>query len=54
MNSSANNESAIIRNMSRIKDNETQSIQALEKCANAARETEACGQYEWINKSDEK
>lgn len=36
-----------------IKDDETQSLLDLEVCANAARETEACGQYEWIKSSDE-
>jgi len=33
--------------------NEIRSLQHLENCANAARQTEACGQYEWVNKSDE-
>ena len=36
-----------------IKENEKQSLNDLEICANAARETEAYGQYEWINTSDE-
>ncbi|MCZ6805198.1 MAG: hypothetical protein O7D86_15070 [Proteobacteria bacterium] len=40
--------------LSEIKDNDSRSLQYLENCANAARETEACGQYEWINTSDEK
>jgi len=53
MITSANNESAVIMNISKIKDNEIQSLQDLEKCANAARETEAGGQYEWLNTSDE-
>ena len=54
MNTRANNDSAIIRNISAIKNDERQSLLDLEKCAKAARETEACGQYEWINTSDEK
>ncbi len=53
MNTSANNENAVIRNRSELKDDETQSLLDLENFANAARETEACCQYEWINTSDE-
>ena len=51
MIASANN--AAVRNSSEIKNDETQSLLDLENCANAAREAEACGQYEWINTSDE-
>jgi hypothetical protein len=35
------------------RDNESRSLKHLEDTANAARETEGYGQYEWINKSDE-
>ncbi len=40
-------------NTTEKKENETRSLQQLEDCANAARETEAHDQYEWFNKSDE-
>lgn len=48
-----NNENSDVKNSAEIKDNETQSLLDLENCANAARETEACGQYDWIKSSDE-
>jgi hypothetical protein len=50
-----NNETMIFQHdlESDIEVNEKQSLNDLEICANAARETEAYGQYEWINTSDE-
>jgi len=53
INNNINNENIAIQNNSEIKNDDTQSLLDLEVCANAARETEACGQYEWINTSDE-
>lgn len=41
------------QNSTDINNENTQSLMDLEVCANAARETEACGQYEWIKSSDE-
>jgi hypothetical protein len=43
----------ITHDMLETDKNEIDSLQRLENCANAARQTEACGQYEWVNKSDE-
>jgi hypothetical protein len=53
ISNSANNGNTVDRKISEIRNDETQSLQDLEVCANAARETEACGQYEWINTCDE-
>ena len=41
------------KEITRGNDTEKQSLRDLENCANAARETEACGQYEWVKTSDE-
>jgi len=53
INSNAYSENAIVRNISEMKDDETQLLLDLENCADVARTAEACGLYEWINKSDE-
>jgi len=42
-----------VEDVQEIKAYETRSLQHLEDCANATRETEAYSQYEWINKTDE-
>lgn len=52
-NTIINNESKTVKNTTSVKDDETQSLLDLENCANAARESEGGGQYEWINSSDE-
>jgi hypothetical protein len=53
LDNSANNDINVANAKTEIKDDETQTLRDLEICANAARETEACGQYEWVKSSDE-
>ena len=45
-NNSINNEKSFSNDILIVKENETQSLQQLEDCANAARKTEGYGQYE--------
>jgi hypothetical protein len=53
INDRPNHEKTAIESFDNARVDETNSLQHLENCANAARETEACGQYEWIDKSNE-
>ncbi len=52
-NESVNIEKQYISHALEENENETSSLQRLENCANAARETGAYSQNEWVNKTDE-